>query len=106
MVEPNSMIVRPCPQSQLEGPLVEISGWAWSEDGIQAVQISADENKTWLDADVEQRQDFSWQKFRTTVELPSGVHKLTVRATCFSGLTQPISGRRNHVHSVQFEVRE
>lgn len=104
MVEPNSMIVRPSADSQLKGPLVEVWGWAWSDDGIQTVQIRVDENQTWIDADVEPRRDFSWQKFRTMVTLQPGMRQLNARATSSSGLSQPISGRRNHVHTVRFEV--
>jgi DMSO/TMAO reductase YedYZ molybdopterin-dependent catalytic subunit len=104
MVEPNSMIVSPPSGAQLESPLVEVRGWAWSNDGIEIVQICVDDDPTWLDADVVSRHDFNWQKFSTVVTLSPGSHRLTARATCSSGLQQPLSGRRNHVHTIGFEI--
>jgi hypothetical protein len=65
---------------------------------------SVDDNQTWVDVDVETRQDFRWQKFSTIVTLPPGTHQLTARATSSSGLSQPMSERRNHVHRVEFEI--
>ena len=104
MVEPNSMIVSPPSGALLESPLVEVRGWAWSNDGIEIVQICVDDDQTWLDADVESRHDFNWQKFSTVVTLSPGSHRLTARATCSSGLKQPLSGRRNHVQTIGFEI--
>jgi DMSO/TMAO reductase YedYZ molybdopterin-dependent catalytic subunit len=104
MAEPNSMIISPTSDSQLQSSLVEVSGWAWSDDGIKSLQIRVDDNQTWIDVDVELRHDFSWQKFSTIIALPPGIHQLSARATSCSGASQPMSGRRNHVHTVKFEV--
>ncbi len=98
------MIVSPASGAQLANQLVQVSGWAWSDGGIRAVQVSVNNNQIWVDADVERRHDFSWQKFSTFVTLPPGAYQLTARATSSSGLKQPISRRRNHVHNVRFEV--
>jgi DMSO/TMAO reductase YedYZ molybdopterin-dependent catalytic subunit len=103
-VEPNSMIVTPAQDAQLEGPQVEVEGWAWSDDGISAVQVSIDGGGSWLDATVEPRHEFSWQKFKTVVPLLSGLHQLMARATSSSGVHQPLSRRRNHVHSIKICV--
>ncbi|KAN0110781.1 molybdopterin binding oxidoreductase [Hyaloscypha variabilis] len=104
MVEPNSMIVSPCSGAQLTGSLVIVHGWAWSDGGIKLVQIRVDESQTWVEADVESRQDFSWQRFSTMVTLSPGTHRVIARATSSAGVKQPISGRRNHVHTIDFEV--
>jgi hypothetical protein len=98
------MIVSPPSGAQLESSLVEVRGWAWSGDGIEAVQISIDDSQTWSEVDVESRHHFSWQKFSATVTLPPGIHQLTARATSSSGFKQPMSGRRNHVHTIGFEI--
>ena len=55
------MIISPALGAQLGSSLVGVLGWAWSDDGIGAVQVSVDDNQTWVDADVETRQDFGWQ---------------------------------------------
>ena len=104
MVEPNSMIVSPASGAQLKSSLVEVRGWAWSDDGIKTVENRVDDNQKWVEADVETRHDFSWQKFSMSVALPPGTHQLTARATSSSGVEQPTSGRRNHVHTMGFEV--
>ena len=103
-VEPNSMIVTPARDAQLEGPRIEVEGWAWSDDVISAVQVSTDGGVSWLDAIVEPRHEFSWQKFNTVVSLSSGLHQLVARATSSSGLQQPLSGRRNHAHTIKICV--
>jgi len=103
-VEPNSMIVSPCSDAQLTDSLVKVRGWAWSDNGIKLVQIRVDESQTWVEAEVESRRDFNWQRFSTAVTLPPGTHQLTARATSSSGLKQPISGRRNHVHTINLEI--
>ena len=103
-VEPNSMIVTPAQDAQLEGPQVVVEGWAWSDDGISAVQVSIDGGTSRLDANVEPRHEFSWQKFKTVVSLPPGLHQLITRATSSSGVQQCLSERRNHAHSIKMCV--
>ena len=104
MVEPNSMITSPAPGARVGGSEVEVRGWTRSAEGVKDVRISADGGKNWVIADVAQRTDFSWQQFKAMLELPVGKHPLMTRATSLSGLEQPLSGRRNHVHTVAIEV--
>lgn len=103
-VEPNSMIVNPAQLAKLQSPEIEIRGWAWSYDGINAVEVSLDGGHIWTTADVEQRVDFSWQLFTVKIPLQPGYYTAIARAISSSGAQQPMSGRRNHVHFVQFEV--
>jgi DMSO/TMAO reductase YedYZ molybdopterin-dependent catalytic subunit len=108
MVEPNSMIVRPEPGAILQGPEVEISGRAWGCQEIEGVDISVDGGKSWLprcDIDLRPRKECEWQLFRAKPMLPKpGKYKLVARARDTAGLSQPLAGRRNHVHMVEVEV--
>ncbi|OCT51503.1 sulfite reductase [Cladophialophora carrionii] len=108
MVEPNSMIVGPEPGAILQGPQIEISGRAWGCQEIEGVDISIDGGETWLPrpvVDLRPRREFEWQLFRAKLSLPEpGKYKLVARARDTSGLSQPLAGRRNHVHTVEVEV--
>ena len=106
MVEPNSMIVSPEPGIVANGHEVGVSGWAWSCEGIKAVCISADDGGVVIQADLEPRIDFGWHRFKTTLSLSAGSHRITCRATSINGIQQPLTRRRNHVHTVCIEVVE
>ncbi len=105
IVQPNSMIVRPKPDDAIEGPEVHLQGWAWSEDGVVAVDVSMDEGKTWEAASVESRLDYSWQKFEATLFLRIGKWVVLARAKGADGRVQPLGEGRNHVHRVAFDVK-
>jgi DMSO/TMAO reductase YedYZ molybdopterin-dependent catalytic subunit len=108
MVEPNSMIVHPKPNETLAPGEVEIFGRAWGCDEIDSVDVSIDGGKNWLsrgDIEVTRRRQFEWQAFRVTVLVPPGRYEFVAKATDKAGLSQPLSGRRNHVHTVPVEVR-
>ncbi|GLA27330.1 hypothetical protein AnigIFM63326_004527 [Aspergillus niger] len=104
-VEPNSMIVRPRPDEVVLGPgYVEGWGRAWGEDEISRVEISLDGN-TWKEANVALRKQFEWQLFTFRVQVDrSGRYHIQARATDISGAQQPLTGRRNHVPTVQIWV--
>jgi DMSO/TMAO reductase YedYZ molybdopterin-dependent catalytic subunit len=99
-VEPNSMIVSPTPDDRLQGSTFEVSGWAWSNEGISSVHLNCDDGEEWIEANVHHRIDFSWQSFTKSVTLSPGPHRIAARATSSLGIKQPMSGRRNHVHAV------
>lgn len=99
-VQPNSMITRPVPDSILEGPIIEVEGRAWSEDGVQSVDVSVDEGRTWAAASVEARAEFSWQKFEAKLSLTAGDRTILARAKGADGRMQPPGEGRNHVHRV------
>lgn len=117
-VEPNSMIVDPPPDTRVllltgndaggdsRNANVEVSGWAWSHDGVARVRVSANDgvDGSWVDADVAERVDYSWQAFRVKLALPVGKYGVVARATSRGGLEQPMRGRRNHVHRIGLEV--
>ena len=98
------MIVRPQPEEKVEGPDIQIEGRAWHHEPIASVQLSVDGGESWKEAVVDERVDFSWQRFSLTLHLEPGNHTAIARAVSFDGATQPLSGRRNHCHSLLFEV--
>jgi DMSO/TMAO reductase YedYZ molybdopterin-dependent catalytic subunit len=105
-VQPNSMIVRPKPGARINAGPAEVEGWAWSEDGVVAVDISADEGQTWTAAKVGERTEFSWQRFKTTLTLQPGEYVVLARAKGADGRMQPLGKGRNHVHRVAIRVLE
>lgn len=100
----NSMIVRPAPDSLLQGPKVNVDGWAWSADGVAKVEISTCAGNTWLEAEVAPRVDFRWQTFTFQLDLDPGKHTLIARATSVGGRPQALTGRRNHSHQVNITI--
>jgi DMSO/TMAO reductase YedYZ molybdopterin-dependent catalytic subunit len=107
-VEPNSMIVSPAPNTIVQGGQIEIHGRAWGAAGIARVDVSIDGGRTWQDQSVvklRHRAEFEWQSFSAGLQLPSpGTYRLTARATDTVGVAQPLSGRRNHVHTIDVTV--
>ncbi len=103
-VEPNSVIVSPALGAKIEQSKVEVRGWAWGHDFIDAVEGTMDDGRTWLPAKVKAPVHFSWQSFMSTLDLKPGNYRIMARATSSSGIQQPMLGHRNHVHAVRFEV--
>ena len=106
-VQPNSMIVNPPPGTEVRGRTISVEGWAWSYDGIGSVDVSFDDGKSWVGAQVNQRNDFSWQGFAVTINVAPdqrGHCLLVARATSVSGRTQASSMQRNHVHRVMVNI--
>ena len=75
-----------------------------SEAGVQGVEVSSNEGATWESGWVEERKEFGWQRFSLKRWVGRGEWRVIARAECRSGLKQPLSGRRNHVHGVRFKV--
>lgn len=100
----NSMIISPAPASVVVGPNVVVEGWAWSDDGISSVSVSVDGGETWVAANVEERVQHSWQRYKTRLDVSSGCYTLMARAQSFTGEFQPLYNARNHVHRVAIEV--
>ena len=109
-IQVNSMIVRPRPDeifvlgNGLGEVELEVEGRAWSDTGVEGVEVSLDDGGSWEKAEVEERPDYGWQKFRKKVKVGKGEWKVIARAECKSGMKQPLEGRRNHVHSASFRV--
>jgi len=103
-VQVNSMVVRPGPGEVVRGERVGVEGWAWDCESVAGVSVSVDGGESWEDAVVEERVGFSWQRFSVILELGIGRHEVIARATSQDGSVQPLSGSRNHCHSVEIEV--
>ncbi|KAF7191612.1 Sulfite oxidase [Pseudocercospora fuligena] len=103
-VEVNSMITRPEPEEIVVGQQVRVEGWAWDEVGVKGVEISVDGGRNWVEAKVEERVEFSWQKYEISLTLTKGKWTVMARARARDGKMQPLEGHRNRCHMVEFEV--
>jgi DMSO/TMAO reductase YedYZ molybdopterin-dependent catalytic subunit len=106
-VAPESVIVSPAPDQGLNaGDTIEVWGWAWSDGGVGAVEVSADDGSNWMPAVLEPPVGRAWQRFIATWR-PSEdrAHLLASRARSMDGRVQPPSGARNAVHRVSVSVR-
>jgi sulfane dehydrogenase subunit SoxC len=105
-IAPESVIVSPAPDSRLHaGTEVDVWGWAWGDEPVEAVEVSVDGGATWRQADVERRQQRSWQRFQLAwrPDQPAPTRLLS-RATTRGGATQPTQDARNAVHSIPVSV--
>ncbi len=89
---------------------VTVAGVAWSRDGVAAVEVSVDDEQTWVNAQIEAPlNQISWRRWQTSVELPPGRSTLAVRATDSSGTLQeeesvaPHPGGATGIHRVIVE---
>lgn len=105
-VQVNSMVVRPGAGEVVSavGEGVRVEGWAWGCEAVGRVDVSLDGGVSWGVAELEERVGFGWQGFSIVLQLGVGRHTVTARATSRDGAVQPLSGTRNHCHSVEFEV--
>jgi DMSO/TMAO reductase YedYZ molybdopterin-dependent catalytic subunit len=103
-VEVSSMIVSPAPGSVLEAGSMEIWGWAWVCQEITQVCVSLDDGESWKKAMLEARRAWEWQRWSIWVDLEKGDWEIVARARDREGRVQPMTGRRNMVHRVGFEV--
>ncbi|KAF5633762.1 sulfite oxidase [Fusarium sp. NRRL 25303] len=104
-VEVNSMITKPADSAVISVGLVWVEGWAWSHDRVSVVEVSKDEGQSWIRGKVDNKEDQAWQKFTAAIDLKPKVWRLIARATSESGMQQPLTGRRNHVHSITVTVK-
>ncbi|PSN60708.1 molybdopterin binding oxidoreductase [Corynespora cassiicola Philippines] len=103
-VEVNSIITKPVPEEAFKEGRIAVEGWAWCEEPVVGVLLSADEGKSWKETEITPREDYSWQKWSADIDLKPGDYKLIAQARAASGVQQPMSGRRNHVHTVHIKV--
>jgi DMSO/TMAO reductase YedYZ molybdopterin-dependent catalytic subunit len=105
-VAPQSVIVAPAPGDtcRRDKPL-EIRGWAWSDGGIERVEVSANGGARWTAAEVEARVERSWQRFIMSWRPDaSGPVTLCARATSRNGAMQPMNRARNAIHCVDIRI--
>lgn len=108
-VEPNAFVLTtPAAEGSVEGSKVTVAGRAWGAAGIDKVSICVKEDGEWVEQksiQMSARKQYEWQDFEGVLNLQPGRHELMARATDTTGATQPLSGRRNHVHTVTILVR-
>lgn len=104
-IAPESVIVAPAPETQLEMRAMEVWGWAWADGGVAHVEVSNDGGVTWRAAELSGQRDHAWQKFRIAwTPDRAGNVILMSRATGKRGSTQPDRAWRNCIHSVPVSV--
>jgi sulfite oxidase len=87
----NSAILAPADGAKVAGSGFVVEGYAMVGGGrsIGRVDLSADGGRTWLTAELDTCDAWSWTLWRATVELPRGPAELVVRAWDSAAQTQP-----------------
>ncbi len=102
---PEAIIVEPKNRSIIGRGTIELWGWAWASNGVERVDISFDRGATWQTTSLENRHQWSWQRFSTQwTPTASGSFTAMARATDTAGASQPMKRARNAVHTVKIEV--
>jgi sulfane dehydrogenase subunit SoxC len=104
---PQSLIVSPAPEEAGLATHVatEIWGWAWSDEGLDRVDISTDGGERWEEAVLERDTGHAWRRFCCQWRpSSSGIHRLASRATTITGIVQPAAARRNAIYGVEVRV--
>lgn len=108
-VEPNSfLLTKPSSEGEVQGPIITVAGRAWGSLGIEQVSINVREANEWVEhasVTLPERIQYEWQYFEAAIRLSPGRHEIMARATDKAGITQPVSGRRNHAHSIEITVQ-
>ena len=83
--------------AQLTAGRVPLRGIAFDGgSGIKAVEVSADDGRTWNTAKLEQDLGrYAFRRWNAEVDLASGSHAIRVKATANDGATQPMEPRWN-----------
>jgi sulfane dehydrogenase subunit SoxC len=90
-VQIKSLIVTPPKGTLLNVGKVELSGVAWSGNGVSKVETSVDGGATWNLAHLEAGETYSWRLWRSEIILrQEGLITLLCRATDSQGVTQPL----------------
>jgi DMSO/TMAO reductase YedYZ molybdopterin-dependent catalytic subunit len=105
-IVPESIIVAPAPDATLAMSTAhEIWGWAWADGGVAGVEVRLGDDASWVAAALEPPNGRQWQRFSLAwTPRAGGTVVLASRATSMAGTIQPVSGRRNAVHSVPVNV--
>jgi DMSO/TMAO reductase YedYZ molybdopterin-dependent catalytic subunit len=105
-IAPESIIVSPAPQEQIDVSVErEIWGWAWADGGVARVELRISDDMEWRSADLEPSHGHAWQRFSMAwTPMHRGPVLLMSRAETAGGRRQPIAGRRNAIYGVPVSV--
>ncbi len=106
-IAPESIIVSPAEGDVLANRTIEIWGWAWAEAGVNRVEISTNDGRTWAQATLGDGDRWSWKQF--TMEwtpVIAGKCRLMSRAVDRNGAIQPQGESRNSVYAITVMVTE
>lgn len=108
-IEPSSfLLLMPSSEDTVNGPDIKVDGRAWGNTEIEEVVISLKrEDGDWTrcaTAKAAQRMQNEWQYYCTHLHLSPGKYSLMAQAIDKAGSMQPITGRRNHAHTVEIMV--
>jgi DMSO/TMAO reductase YedYZ molybdopterin-dependent catalytic subunit len=106
-IDPEAIFVSPLPSATIGNQPHRVWGRAWSSAEVVLVEVSVDGGKSWNEAELSPRKGHAWQTFALEWQpLGPGIYRLLCRATDAAGRTQPMSGWRNEVHSIEVDVSE
>ncbi len=92
----NADILTPDDQTTVSAGTVDVSGYAYAGDDrtVARVDVSADNGRTWVQADVDTATSaWSWQHWHASLDLAVGRHTVTARAWDSTGASQPESAQ-------------
>lgn len=99
---PDAVIVAPADRAVVAGDRVHVWGRSWAARGIARVELSFDEGADWIDAEVEPRRGYAWQRFDLRIARERIAHAASIiaRATDLAGERQPLERARNACHRI------
>jgi sulfane dehydrogenase subunit SoxC len=104
-IDPECIFVSPLQGATIGRTQHRIWGRAWSGAGVVSVDVSTDGGQSWATAELSPCAGYAWQTFSFDWQAPGpGGYRLMCRATDASGRTQPMSGWRNEVYSIEVTV--
>lgn len=104
-IDPECIFVSPLPGATIGNTPHRIWGRAWSSAEVVSVAVSTDGGESWNQADLSKRDGYTWQTFSFDWQPQGpGTYRLMCRASDAIGRTQPMSGWRNEVYSVDVNV--
>jgi DMSO/TMAO reductase YedYZ molybdopterin-dependent catalytic subunit len=104
-VDPDAIFVFPLHGATIGRSRHRLWGRAWSSAEVVLVEVSVDGGDNWMTANVSPRTGRGWQTFEVHWQPhAAGTYRFLCRATDVTGRTQPTSGWRNEVHSIEVTV--
>jgi DMSO/TMAO reductase YedYZ molybdopterin-dependent catalytic subunit len=95
-IEPRAVIVAPADGADVQGPSLEVRGFAWSGRApVDRVELSEGDRTLGSATLRASSTAYAWQEFAIHCSLHPGAHVIIARATDRDGNTQPLSAKWN-----------